>query len=606
MKVNTKKNFLALTKGAWESTCEERPRLFVFIVLFFFAYSLDLLVPWAIGYTLNAFATLGGTAEAFEKGFMGIAAFTVLRLLYTCFHHYARYVQSRVSYCARMFTMRKIFNCLMRFPLRWHVEHHSGENLSKLHRSVGAVDAMIGTYIWQIIECSVKVVFAGIAIIALDMEISLIVLAISILTIALMIFFNHKLTDRIRRNNIFYNKLNRILVDYLSNIVTVKTLSVESSARKHLADQRIEGLRLSQRIASFMEFKWGSVTFGSALVTSAVLCVYFSKFRGQSQPINIAEVYVLLDYLNRIFQAIGSFTGYYSGLIESSTAYEDAMKIIEQSERTPEKTSCGLFNNNWNAVSFKKVNFSYVAGEKIGLNNVRFEFRRGDKIALVGSSGSGKSTLLKVLGGLIQPDSYSLSTDLQSSLALTDFIDNCLLIPQEPEIFSENVLYNLTMGEEFDTKEISFFISLCKFDTVLNKLPLGLYSSLAEKGLNLSVGEKQRVALARGLLRAGNRELILLDEPTSSLDPKTEKDIYLGLLYHFSSRTIVSSCHRLNLIPLFDRIIFMAQSQVLEVGSFKELIDARGHFYRAWDDYEKNIKTQVDAEHSSVSMPLPE
>ena len=592
MKVNTKKNFLALVKGSWEATCEERPRLYTFIVLFFLAYSLDLLVPWAIGYTLNVFATLGGTEEAFQKGAMGIIVYTLLRLAYSLFHHYGRYLQSRVAYCARMFTMRKIFNCLMRFPLRWHVEHHSGENLSKLNRSVGAVDLMIGTYIWQIIECSVKVVFAGVAIFALDYKISLAVITLSFLTIAFMIIINRVLTDRLRRNNIFYNKINRILVDYMSNVVTVKTLRVESSARKHLADQRTEGLRLAQRIASFMEIKWGAVTMGSGLVISVSLALYFYKYYGQKEPINIAEVYVLLNYLDRIFQAIGSFTGYYSGLIESSTAYEDGMKIIEAAENTPEKTNCGLFNDNWNAVSLKKLNFSYVGGEKVGLNNVRFEFRRGDKIALVGPSGSGKSTLLKVLGGLLQPDSYALSTDLQSALALDDFIDNCLLIPQEPEIFSENVIYNLTMGEEFDSKEISFFVSLCKLDLVLSKLPLGLYSSLAEKGLNLSVGEKQRVALARGLLRAGNRELILLDEPTSSLDPKTEKDIFLGVLYHFADRTIVSSCHRLNLIPLFDKIVFMSQSQVLETGTFDELIAARGHFYRAWDDYEKNIKAQ--------------
>ena len=315
------------------------------------------------------------------------------------------------------------------------------------------------------------------------------------------------------------------------------------------------------------------------------------------------EVYVLLAYLEQIFGAIGSFTGFYSGLIESSTAYEDAVKIIENSEALPERAANIVVDNSWSSAVIKKLNFSYVPGEKVGLNNVKFEFRRGEKIALVGPSGSGKSTLLKVFGGLLQPDSYLLSTDTQSSVLLEDYIQQCLLIPQEPEIFSENVIYNLTMGEEFDSKEISFFVSLCKLDQVLAKLPLGLYSSLAEKGLNLSVGEKQRVALARGLLRAGGKEVILLDEPTSSLDPKTEKDIFLGILYHFSGRTVFSSCHRLNLIPLFDKIVFMAQSQILEVGSFDELMEARGHFYKAWDDYERNIKTQ-NTQHSSPTIGL--
>jgi ABC-type multidrug transport system fused ATPase/permease subunit len=152
------------------------------------------------------------------------------------------------------------------------------------------------------------------------------------------------------------------------------------------------------------------------------------------------------------------------------------------------------------------------------------------------------------------------------------------------------------MGEEFSSKELAFFISLCKLDNLVAKLSRGVDTSLAEKGLNLSVGERQRLSLARGLIRAKKREIILLDEPTSSLDPKTEKEIYLGMLYHFADRTIISSCHRLNLIPLFDKIIVMSNSQVLEVGSYAELIDSKRHFYRMWQDYERNIKEESTSE----------
>ena len=432
MKTNTKKNFLGLLKGAWEATLGERPRFFFFIALFAIANIINLAVPWAMGYTLNIFATLGGSSEAFSKGLLGILAYTGLRLLYALFHHSARYIQNRVAYSSRMNVMSKLFNALMRFPLRWHIETHSGENLSKLNRSVGAIEQMIGTYVWQMIECVVKVVFAGVAIIALDVWIATAVMSIALTTIALMVLFNRILTDRIRRNNIFYNKISRILVDYLFNIVTVKTLGVESSAKKHLKDQKPEGLRLSQRISSFMELKWGSVTMGSAVVISVSLFIYFNRYYSShnKEPINLQEVYVLLAYLEQIFGAIGSFTGFYSGLIESSTAYEDAVKIIETSEALPERAANITVDNNWTSATIKKLNFSYVPGEKVGLNNVKFEFRRGEKIALVGPSGSGKSTLLKVFGGLLQPDSYLLSTDTQSSVVLEDYIQQCLLIPQ--------------------------------------------------------------------------------------------------------------------------------------------------------------------------------
>jgi ATP-binding cassette, subfamily B, bacterial len=598
---NTRKSAIALIKGAWEATIDERPRLYVFTVLFILAYSLDLLVPWAIGYTLGVFVQYGLTEEAFHKVLLGVTAYTALRLAYTFFHHYARYVQNRVAYSSRMYTLTKIFDCFMKYPLRWHVEHHSGENLSKLHRTAGAIDSVIGTYVWQIIEGSVKVIFAGVAIFALDFWVAFNVLVVSAITIFTMVFFNKKLIKHIRRNNVFWNKINRICVDYLTNVVTVKTLGVEESAKRHLRTQRSQGLRLSQQISRYMELKWGATGLGYALVIGTSLMIYFYGHKQHEVAIDVAQVYVLLNYLDRIFQAIGSFTGYYSGIIESSTAYEDATEIISRAATVPERHAESTFRTTWNIVNMRKLNFSYVTGEKVGLNNVEVSFARGEKIALVGSSGSGKSTLLKVFGGLLTPDSYSLSTDVEQNIALEDFVPDCLLIPQEPEIFSESVIYNLTMGEKFDAERISFFITLCKLDLVLANLPHGLYSNLAEKGLNLSVGEKQRVAIARGLLRANSKNILLLDEPTSSLDPKTEKEIFLGLLYHFSNRTVIASCHRLNLIPLFDKIVFMTQSQVVEVGSFGELVEKRGQFFRAWDDYERNIKSKTNPQ-SSVSF----
>jgi ABC-type multidrug transport system fused ATPase/permease subunit len=599
MTPQTKKSFLSLIKGAWECTIGERGRLYLFIGLFVIAYCLDLLVPWAVGYTLGAFVSKGLTDEAFNDALLGIAAYAALRLCYALFHHFARYIQNRVAYSARMNMMSRIFDTQMRFPLRWHVSHHSGENLSKLHRSTSAVDMMIGTYIWQIIEGSVKIIFAGIALFALDFWVAFIVMTMSAATIAAMIFFNKRLTSRIRLNNAFANKLNRICVDYLSNIVTVKTLGIEKSATKHLREQKSEGLLLSQAISAFMELKWGSTSIGYALAMSLSLVVYFQSNIFSGNTYNIAQVYVLLNYLDRIFQAIGSFTGYYSGIIESSTAFEDATELFEESAKIPDRPENARIHGDWTAVNIKEINFTYVQGEKQGLNAIKFDFKRGEKVALVGHSGSGKSTLLKVFGGLIEPDSYQLSTDIHNSLSLDNLTGDCLLLPQEPEIFSETFNYNLTMGEEFDSKEIAFFISLCKLDNLLSKMARGLDTSLAEKGLNLSVGERQRIALARGLLRAGKKEILLLDEPTSSLDPKTEKEIYLGLFYHFSSRTIFSSCHRLNLIPLFDRIVLMSQGDVLEVGGFNDLIAARGHFFRMWEDYERNIRNTPSATPST-------
>ncbi|MBP9839122.1 MAG: ABC transporter ATP-binding protein [Proteobacteria bacterium] len=603
VKNKTHQSFKSLILGAWVATREERPRLYLFTFLFIAANSVDLLVPWALGYTLDVFVKVGLTDAGLNQCFKWIGIYLLLILLSKLCHHFARYVQNRVAYSARMNTLIQIFDSLMNFPLRWHVGHHSGENLSKLYRSTGAIDSLIGTYYWQMLECAVKVIFASTVIIALDYLVAINVVVLSSITIGIMILFNSKLISRFRMNNIYWNKINRICMDYLSNIVTVKTLNVERCALKHLIQQKNEGLNLSQAISAYMELKWGATSIGYALVVTSSLAIYFYSHKTNAEPVEIAQVYVLINYLDRIFQAIGSFTGYYSGMVEASTAYEDATDVFEQNEKNKSKNVITNLNPSWGKISMEKLNFSYVTGENVGLIDVNFEFKRGEKIALVGQSGSGKSTLLKVMGGLIAPDNYNLSTDLQNNISFDDLITDCLLIPQEPEIFSESVIYNLTMGDELDSKEISFFVALCKSDAIISKLPYGMESNLAQRGLNLSVGEKQRIALARGLLRAKQKEILLLDEPTSSLDPKTEKEIFLGLFYHFSSRTIISSCHRLNLIPLFDRVVMMANNRVLEVGTFAELIDARGHFYRVWEDYERNIKSNTQTTTNETVTP---
>ena len=275
MRVDTRKSFAALIKGAWESTKGERPRFFLFIFLFALAYSLDLAVPWALGYTLGVFVDHGVSEQALRLGILGILAYTGLRLVSKVFHHLARWVQNRVAYVARMHTLTKMFDCYMRFPLRWHIERHSGENLSKLHRSAGAIDSMIGTYVWQLVDGIVKVVFAGSLIFFLDFWVAVSLLIIAAATIGAMVFFNKKLIHRIRRNNTFYNKINRICVDYLTNIVTVKTLGIEESARRHLRSQRGDGLNLSQSISAYMELKWSATGVGSALVMGLTLFIYF-------------------------------------------------------------------------------------------------------------------------------------------------------------------------------------------------------------------------------------------------------------------------------------------------------------------------------------------
>src|SRR5690606_5947978 len=136
-------------------------------------------------------------------------------------------------------------------------------------------------------------------------------------------------------------------------------------------------------------------------------------------------------------------------------------------------------------------------------------------------------------------------TDTEALATAASGARSVLLIPLEPEIFAVTLRHNLTIDDEYSSEELETFSDRPRLGNVLERLKHNWETNLASKGLNLSVGEKQRVALARGLLRARSRQMILLDEPTSSLDPATEKEVFMRLLKHFSDRTVLTACHRL-------------------------------------------------------------
>jgi len=585
---NTLSSTANLARASWESTVGNRVRFFGFVFLYVVAYSIDLVVPWAIGWTLGVFVKQGLTQEAFNESLKGIGMYVGLKMAYAASHHFGRYFQGTTAYGSRFRKLEEVFTALISFPLKWHVHNHTGENLSKLHRSVGAIESVVSNYIWQIIDGVMKFFAATMLIFALDAEVALTVLVMGFITVMVMILFNARLTRNIRKNNRFYDRLNRTCVDYLSNIITVKTLRLEGPATSYLTQQREEGFRLCRKIWKYQELKWGTIAVGYSLVMGTSLYVYFSNQRALGTAFDVAQVYVLLNYLDRIFAAIGSFTGYYGGIIEAATAYDDASSVLTESQRLIEPPRSSAIPRSWSTLTLRDVSFSY-GGDVQNLKRVSVSFRRGEKIALVGPSGGGKSTLLKVMAGMLAVQGGEASTEEEKIFSLDDVAQISLLVPQEPEIFSETVRYNLSFGQDFSDKQLQRAIEICRIDHILQKLPKEWDSLLEEAGLNISVGERQRLALARGILRVPGKDILLLDEPTSSLDPLTEKQIFAGILHEFSELTVITACHRLALVPLFDKVIYVKEGRIEEVGSFPELRAAGRGFSAAWSDYERTV-----------------
>jgi ABC-type multidrug transport system fused ATPase/permease subunit len=161
------------------------------------------------------------------------------------------------------------------------------------------------------------------------------------------------------------------------------------------------------------------------------------------------------------------------------------------------------------------------------------------------------------------------------------------LLPQEPEIFENTIAYNITLGLPFSEEEIMQVCEIAQFADVVRHLPQGLDTMIQEKGVNLSGGQKQRLALARGILAARSSTIVLMDEPTSSVDPKTEVQLYDKMFKAFAGKSVVSSLHRLHLLSHFDYVYILRNGQVADEGTFEELRLNSAMFGELWQHQEE-------------------
>jgi ABC-type multidrug transport system fused ATPase/permease subunit len=230
-----------------------------------------------------------------------------------------------------------------------------------------------------------------------------------------------------------------------------------------------------------------------------------------------------------------------------------------------------------------------------GLNDLSMRIRRGQRIALIGESGSGKSTLLSLLRGLYSPEAgVQLEVDGKPHPDFEGIADTVTLFPQEPEIFENTIFYNITLGLPFTEEEVMEVCEIAQFAEIVKQLPNGLHTSIQEKGVNLSGGQKQRLALARGILAARSSSLILMDEPTSSVDPRTEMFLYKKLFKNFSDKAVISSLHRLHLLTQFDYIYILKNGHVIEEGTFEKLRYNSPIFMEMWQHQQEQMSDRQD------------
>jgi ABC-type bacteriocin/lantibiotic exporter with double-glycine peptidase domain len=346
-------------------------------------------------------------------------------------------------------------------------------------------------------------------------------------------------------------------------------------------------LRPFRRNAVVNEWKWFAADTLVAVIYCVIVAGYVFQHWTPGKVFYVGALVMLLGYVSQFTSVFHDLAAEYNRIVQYNTDVRTADSIeqaFRERHRADQKSD---LPEDWQTVEIANLNFSHREAYSQehapqSLHDIHLKLQRGKRIALIGESGSGKSTLLALLRGLYEPEAdYRLAVDGQER-RLASLNETVTLFPQDPEIFENTIAYNLTLDLPFAPADVAEACQVSHFSEVAGDLPRGLESSIQEKGVNLSGGQKQRLALARGILAAQESDVVLLDEPTSSVDPKTEALIYQGLFRVFSGKAMVSALHRLHLLHSFDYIYVLDMGRVVAEGTLHQLRKNSPEFQELW------------------------
>lgn len=383
--------------------------------------------------------------------------------------------------------------------------------------------------------------------------------------------------------------------DVISNITTVKVLNIEKPVQESLNKSFGSSFSIFQNIRIISELKWftGSLLFRILVLVPFSYYIYTIYRNNLAFQIGtISSLYLYLSNLDNVFY---TFAGNYEEMVVNKSRVLNAEAIEKDYEQLEKIIKPKV--DNWTKIEIKNLVFKYQdhTSSENNIKNIDFNFQMGEKVALIGESGSGKSTFLKILHGLYPNSSAKLFvhkenalTEMETNFANIDL--HTTLVPQEPEVFSASIKENITLLLDFTDKEIKKATDMAEFTNVLGLLPHGIDSVINEKGVNLSGGQKQRLALTRALLFSQDKNILLLDESTSSVDPENEVKIYQNIFKNFENKTILATIHKMNLLKYFDRIVIFSNGEIIDESTFADLLVRNQKFKNDWEVYIKNQK----------------
>jgi ATP-binding cassette subfamily B protein len=510
-----------------------------------------------------------------------LLAYALLRLSSTLFNELRDVVFVKVAQRAMRRIALEVFHHLHALSLRFHLERQTGGLTRDIERGTRGISTLLSFTVFSVLPTLLEITLVtGFLIYKFDVWFGVITVSALVAYVALTFSISEWRTQHRRQMNEMDSKANTKAIDSLLNYETVKYFGNEAYEAK-----RYDGnLQSYERAVVRSETSLGLLNAVQACVIA--VAVSLLMWRAADGIVNggltLGDLVMVNAMLIQLYIPLNFLGVMYREIKQAIVDMEKMFKLLGENREVEDRPGAGPLEVRGGALRFEHVDFSYDGVRPI-LRDVSFEVPAGRKVAVVGSSGSGKSTLARLLfrfydvdGGRIMIDGQDLRDVAQSSVRAALGV-----VPQDTVLFNDTIYYNVGYGRpEASRAEIENAARVAHISDFIARLPDGWQTTVGERGLKLSGGEKQRVSIARTLLK--NPPILVFDEATSALDSRTEKSIQAELAEISRNRTTLVIAHRLSTIVDADEILVLDHGEIIERGTFRQLLDANGKFAEMW------------------------